>query len=61
LLRHESGIVAIDRKTGAVKWRNAVAVPAGEGRAGYIGSLALSGGTLIGVAYDGTLSAYPAE
>ena len=60
-LHHEGGIVAMDRKTGAVKWRVTIGLPPGADRAGVIGSLAVAGGTLIAAAYDGTLAGYPAE
>jgi outer membrane protein assembly factor BamB len=58
-LHHEAGIVALDRRTGAAKWRVALPLPPGAERAGYIGSLALAGDMLIAAGFDGTLAAYP--
>ena len=60
-LHHEGGIVAMDRATGAVKWRVPLELPPGADRAGCIGSLALAGDTLIAAGYDGTLAGYPAD
>ncbi len=58
-IRHEGGITALDRRTGAVKWRHSVSLPANAERAGYLGSLVLADGKIIGAAFDGTLTAYP--
>ena len=60
-LHHEGGIVALDRRTGAAKWRVAVPLPPGAERAGYIGSLALAGDALVAAGFDGTLTAYPLQ
>jgi outer membrane protein assembly factor BamB len=60
-LHHEGGIVAMDRRTGAVKWRVAIGLSPSADRAGCIGALAFAGDTLIAAAYDGTLAGYPAE
>ena len=51
----------MDRRTGAVQWRVAMVLPPGADRAGFIGSLALAGDTLIAAGYDGTLAGYPAK
>ena len=58
-IHHEGGITALDRHTGAVKWRHVVPLPEKAERAGYLGSLVLAGGKVIGAAFDGTLVAYP--
>ncbi len=58
-IHHEGGIIALDRRTGAVKWRHFIPLPASVERAGYIGSLVLADGKIIGAAFDGTLTAYP--
>ena len=60
-IHHEGGITALDRRTGAVKWRQVVPLPAHAERAGYLGSLVLAAGKIIGVGVDGTLVAYPAN
>ncbi|HVS51961.1 MAG TPA: PQQ-binding-like beta-propeller repeat protein [Opitutaceae bacterium] len=59
LIRHAGSLNAIDRKTGAVKWRRLVPLAGGAPRAGYLGSLARSANDIIGIAFDGTLSAFP--
>ena len=58
-LHHEGGIVALDRQTGAAKWRVVLPLPPGAPRAGCVGSLALAGDRLIAAGFDGTLAAYP--
>ncbi len=60
-IKHEGGIMALDRRTGAVLWRYPIALPAGADRAGVLGSLALAGDTVIAAAYDGTVLAFPTE
>lgn len=60
-IQHEGGITALDRATGAVKWRHVVPLTADADRAGYLGSLVLSDGKIIGAGYDGTLVAFPAK
>lgn len=59
VIHHEGGIVALDRNTGAVKWRYAAPVAADAAWSGYLGSLALSGSRLVGAGADGTLIAFP--
>jgi outer membrane protein assembly factor BamB len=61
VIEHEGGLVALDRKTGAVKWRALVPRPEQAERAGYIGSPALAGDLVIAAGVDGTLVAYPAR
>ncbi|HVZ65360.1 MAG TPA: PQQ-binding-like beta-propeller repeat protein [Lacunisphaera sp.] len=61
VIAHEGGIVALDRRTGAVVWR-LVSPPAAEGEfGGYAGSLALAGDKVIAAGFDGKLIALPAK
>ena len=60
-IHHEGGIIALDRRTGAVQWRQFIPLPASAERAGYIGSLVLADGKIIGASFDGMLTAYPAK
>jgi outer membrane protein assembly factor BamB len=60
-LHHEGGIVAMNRRTGVVKWRVVLTGPPGAERVGCVGSLALANDLLIAAGYDGTLAAYPLE
>jgi outer membrane protein assembly factor BamB len=59
VIHHSGGIVALDRKTGAVQWRYAAPAPANAEWTGYIGSLALAGSRIVGAGVDGTLVAFP--
>jgi len=59
VIKHLGGIVALDRSTGIVKWRYAPPVRAGADFTGYIGSLVLAGGNIVGAGVDGTLVAFP--
>jgi hypothetical protein len=52
-------LIALDRQTGAVKWRYVSPVPAGAAFTGCAGSLVLAAGQIIGV--DGVLIAFPAD
>jgi outer membrane protein assembly factor BamB len=61
VIKHTGGIAALDRHTGKVKWRHVVPPAEGAERAGYLGSLVLCDGQVIGAAYDGTLIAFPAR
>lgn len=60
-IKHEGGITALDRRTGAVRWRHVVPLAADADRAGYLGSLVLADGKIIGAGYDGTVVAFPAR
>lgn len=61
LLAHEAGLVALDRRTGAVLWRRpAEPPPAGAPMWGYAGSLAVDGERVIAAGLDGQLIALPA-
>ncbi|MDB6114800.1 MAG: bamB [Lacunisphaera sp.] len=61
LIRHRGGILALDRKTGAVKWQLLSPEPAINSFGGYAGSLALAGDKVIAVGYEGVLLALPAR
>lgn len=61
LIAHVGSIVALDRRTGAMRWRIPLPNSAGAERSGVLGSLALAGDRLIAVAFDGNLAAYPAK
>lgn len=61
VIHHEGGIVALDRRSGAVKWRYAAPEPAENSLGGYAGSLALDHGRLFAAGFDGTLIALPAR
>ncbi len=54
-------IGALDRRTGALKWRHALPSIAGEYVSGIAGSLAFADGKILAASRDGTLIAYPAE
>lgn len=60
VITHRGGVVALDRKTGAVRWRHATAAPAGARFNGIAGSLALAGDLVIAADVHGTLLALPA-
>ena len=60
-IHHEGGITALDRITGKVKWRHVTPLPPKAERAGYIGSLVLVDGKIIGAGFDGVVVAYPAN
>jgi outer membrane protein assembly factor BamB len=59
LIAHVASLVALDRRTGAIKWRNRIPFAIGAPRAGFVNSLALAGDVLIAAGFDGTLAAYP--
>jgi outer membrane protein assembly factor BamB len=60
-LHHEGGVVALDRRSGAVKWRVRLTGPSNAERVGCVGSLALADHLLIAATFDGTLAAYPVD
>lgn len=58
-IEHAGGIVAMDRATGAVRWR-LVAAPAPEKSfGGYAGTMACDGARLYAAGFDGNLIALP--
>lgn len=62
LIAHEGGIVALDRRTGAIKWRHPMTFPSEQMPFGGIaGSIALDGDRLIAAGFDGQLIALPAQ
>lgn len=61
VIRHTGGIAALDRATGAVKWRYVAPVAAGADFTGFAGSLQLVGDLLVGASVDGTLIAFPID
>lgn len=59
VIRHTGGLVALDRRTGAVRWRF-LSPPAPENSfGGFAGSLAVAGDRVIGAGFDGKLMAFP--
>jgi outer membrane protein assembly factor BamB len=61
VIRHDGGIVALDRRNGAVRWRYAAPEAAENALGGFGGSLALADGRLFAAGFDGTLLALPAR
>lgn len=61
VIDHAGGLVALDRKTGAVRWRLETPRPPEKSFGGYAGSLALVGNKVIAAGFDGRLVAYPAR
>ncbi len=61
VIHHEGGIVALDRRTGAVRWRYAAPAAAVNALGGFGGSLALADGRLFAAGFDGTVLALPAN
>lgn len=61
VIAHQGGLVALDRRTGAVLWR-LVSPPGPEGGfGGYAGSLVVAGHKLFAAGFDGALIALPAK
>jgi outer membrane protein assembly factor BamB len=57
ITKHAAGLVAIDRKTGAIRWRRPA--PAGDAFvSGYPGSVAIDGNVLVAPNVTGTLEGY---
>jgi outer membrane protein assembly factor BamB len=61
VIHHTGGIMALDRRSGAVKWHRALPDPPQGAFGGYAGSLALAGDLLIAAGFDGALTAYPTK
>lgn len=59
VIQHTGGIVALDRATGAVRWRYQTTPAADASFSGFAGSLALVGDHVIGASVDGMLIAFP--
>lgn len=60
VLKHTGAIVALDRQTGAPRWRHVMPEGPRGGFSGFAGSLLLTDGRILGAAVDGTLLAFPA-
>jgi outer membrane protein assembly factor BamB len=58
LIKHTGGIMALDRKTGAVKWQYLAPEPPANSFGGYAGSLALANDKIIAAGFDGMLTAW---
>jgi outer membrane protein assembly factor BamB len=56
--RHQAGLVALDRRTGAVRWRRPVASDPSAFVSGYPGSVIVVGSTLVAPNVSGTLEGY---
>lgn len=61
VIHHTGGIMALDRRSGAVKWHLALPDPPQGAFGGYAGSLAQAGDLLIAAGFDGVLTAYPTK
>jgi hypothetical protein len=62
LIPHKGGIVALDRKTGALKWRHPMTFPNEQMPFGGVaGFLVLDGDKVIAAGFDGNLIALPAK
>jgi hypothetical protein len=51
--KHASGLVAIDRRTGAIRWRRPIPPQADAFVSGYPGSALISGSVLVRGALEG--------
>jgi outer membrane protein assembly factor BamB len=60
-LEHTGGIVALDRRTGAVQWQLLAPPPAENAFGGYAGTLACDGQRIYAAGFDGRLIALPAR
>ncbi|HWA25787.1 MAG TPA: PQQ-binding-like beta-propeller repeat protein [Lacunisphaera sp.] len=61
VIAHTAGLVALDRQTGAVRWRLASSPGPAGGFGGYAGSLVVAGDKIIAAGFDGKLVALPAR
>jgi outer membrane protein assembly factor BamB len=60
-IQHTGGIMALDRRTGAVKWQYLSPKPAENSFGGYAGTLASDGQRIFAAGFDGNLIAFPVE
>lgn len=60
VIQHTGGIVAIDRRSGAVRWRYPISGNTSDAFVGVAGSLTVDAGQIIGATVDGRLIALPA-
>ncbi len=61
IIAHSGGITALDRKTGAMRWRRVTKPAAGAPIWGYVGSLASDGKLVFAAGLDGQLVAFAVE
>ncbi|HYD85315.1 MAG TPA: PQQ-binding-like beta-propeller repeat protein, partial [Opitutus sp.] len=59
VIQHTGSLVALDRETGAPRWRYLSPVATNTDFVGFTGSLVLAGDHIIGAQVDGTLIAFP--
>ena len=59
VIHHTGGIVALDRRTGAVKWQVLAPPPPENQFGGFPGTLAREGNRLFAAGFDGSLVSYP--
>ncbi len=59
LIDHRPSIVALDRRTGAIRWRRSEAPPADAPMSGHAGAVAVADDTLFAAGIDGSLIALP--
>lgn len=59
VIAHTGGIMALDRRSGAVKWHYRSPVPPANSFGGQAGSLAITGDRIIALGFDGVLTAWP--
>jgi outer membrane protein assembly factor BamB len=59
VIKHIGGIVALERRTGAVRWHYRAPIKADADFNGFVGSLVLVDGKVIGARVDGILVALP--
>lgn len=59
VIAHTGGIMALDRRTGAVKWHYRSPRPPPNSFGGQAGSLAVAGDRIIALGFDGLLTAWP--
>jgi outer membrane protein assembly factor BamB len=60
-IEHTGGLMALDRRTGAVKWQLLAPKPPENSFGGYAGSLATDGQRIFAASFDGSLIALPVE
>lgn len=59
VIRHAGGVMALDRRTGAVRWRHRSSPAPLNGFGGHAGSLAVTDDLVIGADFNGMLTAWP--
>ena len=61
VIQHTGGLIALDRKSGSIKWRYVAPLSPTADFQGFIGSLAGDENQIVGATVDGTLMAFPAR